>query len=680
YVFAATSTYLVTQTANLNGVTRLEGSATIKLTNSSSVKILLNGPLVSTAGPYSMGLFTSRNDDSEGTSIPGSSGVPSSTNAATYLEAAAAQTNAYQWLRFSYAGKAIRGANLTNGVWHSQFINCGTAVESTGSDPVRLRNVLIAQCTNGVVTTGSFSGEQLTVDQCATLLSGGGSSGTLTNSLLTAVGTLGNVSLDNSPQFSSGTGLYQTVAAGSYYLGSWTNICNTNINPALRQDLCRLTTYPPIQLPGTINSALVLSPQAQRGTGPLLPGYFYAPLDYLASNVVLKASLTLGSGVAVGTCGTYGFALQLGPLSYDDQQDSPGMMGTLGMGGDGVLLSEGTPLAMNVFTRARNVQEQALSLGGATLFQATNNSPQLGLRFTQVSLAQGVTGTFMEAYPPTQCFSNLFVRDCQWRGVYLLVVSSSDLDPGNPISATLTNNLLERCSFDFGHGYRGGTQNTNNLQVILRNNLFRQVALSLYYSLAPVNPGWQVQDNLFDLCGLTFVADYGSNYVTRSYNGFTTNTVNAFGGASNKINLLSDYQSGPLGDYYYPTNGGSYSLTNLINSGSTWATNVGLYHFTTTTNQVKEAGTKVDIGFHLVALGTNGLPVSTSGDGLGDYLKDSNGNGVYDSADMGNWKTNDTCGDGLNDYIKYWQGRNLRVKTTNDPNNLIQLNVYTPLK
>ena len=65
---------------------------------------------------------------------------------------------------------------------------------------------------------------------------------------------------------------------------------------------------------------------------------------------------------------------------------------------------------------------------------------------------------------------------------------------------------------------------------------------------------------------------------------------------------------------------------------------------------------------------------------LGDYFKDSNGNGVYDSMDIGNWKTNDTCGDGLSDYLKYLQGRNLRVKATNDTSNLIQLKVYTPLK
>ena len=677
YHFRSDITYFVSSVASMYGTTTVEGGTVLKFTNSPSVKLSLNGPLVCNTAGYKPATFTCRTDNTIGQMVAG--GTPTNYNGATFIDAAAGQSNAYKWLRFCYAGKGIRGLILTNGIWHSQFVRCGTAVESTGSNPVPLRNVLISQCTNAVVTTNSFSGEHLTVDQCSTLLSGTGSSGTLTNSLLTAIGTLGNVSLDSSPRFSSGTGLYQTVAAGNYYLGCWTNIGNTNINPALRQDLGRLTTDPPLLLPSTINSALTLSPEAQRGTGAPVPGYYYAPLDYLASNVVLTASLTLNNGVAVGVCGSYGFFLQLGPLSYNGQQGA-GPMGTLGMTGDGVVLSEGTPLSMNALTQTRNVQEQALSLGGSIVFQPTNTSPQLGLRFTEVSLAQGGLGTFLAAYPPTQCFSNLFVRDCPWRGVYLLASSISSLDPGNLSLVALTNNLLERCSLYFQNALSGANPYSNNLQVILRNNLFWQGALSLNYYVGPVNPTWQVQDDLFDLCGTTFWTDYGSGYVTRSYNGFTTNTVNALGGSSNKTNLVADYQTGPLGPYYYPTNGGSYSLTNLIDAASTWATNVGLYHFTTTTNQVKEAGTKVDIGFHLVALGTNGLPASASGDMLGDYFKDSNGNGVYDSADMGNWKTNDTCGDGISDYIKYLQGRNLRVKATNDPNNLIQLNVYTPLK
>src|SRR2546425_3362545 len=42
----------------------------------------------------------------------------------------------------------------------------------------------------------------------------------------------------------------------------------------------------------------------------------------------------------------------------------------------------------------------------------------------------------------------------------------------------------------------------------------------------------------------------------------------------------SDYQTGPLGSFYYPTTGSSTSLTNLFNVGSRLASAAGLYHFT----------------------------------------------------------------------------------------------------
>ncbi|MEI6786198.1 MAG: hypothetical protein WCQ21_35395, partial [Verrucomicrobiota bacterium] len=53
----------------------------------------------------------------------------------------------------------------------------------------------------------------------------------------------------------------------------------------------------------------------------------------------------------------------------------------------------------------------------------------------------------------------------------------------------------------------------------------------------------------------------------------------------------------------------------------------GLYHFTTTTNQVKEAGTKVDMGFHYIAVDASGIPIDSDGDGKPDYLEDVNGDG-----------------------------------------------------
>jgi len=76
-----------------------------------------------------------------------------------------------------------------------------------------------------------------------------------------------------------------------------------------------------------------------------------------------------------------------------------------------------------------------------------------------------------------------------------------------------------------------------------------------------------------------------------------------------------------LGAFYYPTNGSSTSLTNLFDAGSRNATNAGLYHFTTTTNQVKEATTTVDTGYHYVAVDANGNPIDTDSDGIPDYWK-----------------------------------------------------------
>jgi hypothetical protein len=118
---------------------------------------------------------------------------------------------------------------------------------------------------------------------------------------------------------------------------------------------------------------------------------------------------------------------------------------------------------------------------------------------------------------------------------------------------------------------------------------------------------------------------------------------------------LADYQTGALGPFYYPTNGGN--LSTLIHAGSTSATNLGLYHYTVTTNNVVEGTNTVSIGFHYVAVGTNGLPLDSNGNGIPDYLEDANGNGIYDSGDPGNWLP----------YVA-------------DTNGWVKLQVYTPMQ
>jgi hypothetical protein len=98
------------------------------------------------------------------------------------------------------------------------------------------------------------------------------------------------------------------------------------------------------------------------------------------------------------------------------------------------------------------------------------------------------------------------------------------------------------------------------------------------------------------------------------------------------------YQTSYLGSWYYPTNDGM--LSTLIDAGSRWATNAGLYHFCTTTNQVKEGATKVDIGCHFVAIDpSTGLPYDFDRDGIPDYIEDTNGDGFNDTGDLSDWKT-----------------------------------------
>jgi hypothetical protein len=52
---------------------------------------------------------------------------------------------------------------------------------------------------------------------------------------------------------------------------------------------------------------------------------------------------------------------------------------------------------------------------------------------------------------------------------------------------------------------------------------------------------------------------------------------------------------------------------------------------------VIEGNSKVDLGYHYVATDSNGNPLDTVGDGIPDYLADSNGDGVFDAGDLCNW-------------------------------------------
>jgi hypothetical protein len=81
-----------------------------------------------------------------------------------------------------------------------------------------------------------------------------------------------------------------------------------------------------------------------------------------------------------------------------------------------------------------------------------------------------------------------------------------------------------------------------------------------------------------------------------NYNAYETNYTRLAPTGTNDYILTSPmtYYGGTFGAYYQ-------SQTNLVDRGSTGATNLGLYHFTAQSSENKETNTIVDIGAHYAA-------------------------------------------------------------------------------
>jgi hypothetical protein len=257
----------------------------------------------------------------------------------------------------------------------------------------------------------------------------------------------------------------------------------------------------------------------------------------------------------------------------------------------------------------------------------------VSLRFTEIAAPGGATdlrsliGGCMDtgAYAVTP----VALSHCQLRGV---ILNQRSFVSGLVVS--LTNNVFEGGANFFEQGVNYYTFTPFTLTCY--NNLFTRGSLTLSYRTNTT--AWLLKDNLFDCASLSTM---GSG-MTVGFNGYRSG-LTSLGGTSNLLNLNLDWQTGALGRLYYPTNG--TNLSSLINAGSRTAASAGLYHGTTTTNQLKEAATTVDIGFHYLAVGADGQPLDTDGDGRADYLEDRNGNGAVDGGEA-SW-TNYTSFGGL---------------------------------
>ncbi len=613
YTFRRDTTYYVIGPVNLYGANILEGSAVLKFTNSvnpsanppigAGIYIVgSNAVLNCQTGPYRPAIFTAKDDDAVGAKIIGSTGMPTNYygGVGLYFDYSQSGTPAnIQNVRMSFLAGGI-GFNAGTGhiVSDVQIANCRSAF-LTYTNGCSLRNVLVEGGTNVFLNaSGTIHGENLTIYKPASFYGNSPATVYLTNSLV--VGVANGVSYSGVYNFTltNTFGVFETVGAGNCYLADdsfYRNAGTTNINSTLLSDLKKRTTYSPVRLTNQtifVNETLV--PQVQRDTDVPDLGYHYAPIDFIVWNLTVDNNVTLilTNGVAMACYNDVGINLSSGSA----------------------IVSSGTALAPNWFMRYSSVQEAPVSLGlggPSSAIIVLPGFPGIGTRGSfQFSDFACPAGGGCHLYSSNfWSFSSLTVQNCEfWSGQNCLNIASNSI-------VRLKNNLFNRSAI-----VAASAAPTSILS--LSNNLVWGTAAVLLSQ--PGNSVWTVFDNDFDSCSISnAVLTNGYNAYLNCSGRFSPTNANDIV----QVNGLA-YQSSFLGDYYQPTN----SL--LINSGSlTNAGLAGLYHFTTTTNQVKEGSSRLDMGYHYVAVGASGNPIDSNSNGIPDYLEDLNGNGLDDSGE-----------------------------------------------
>ncbi len=648
-VYSSDTTYFVSGSVVDSSTVTIE-SAVFKYPTNATSSLMLTGPLTLATTNYRPAVFTAGDDNTAGASLntniwSGYTGNPSGKyygNAALWLDTAA--NIALNNLRFCYARMAIEisadTASQSFALSHSQLVDCisgiyvsgGNGSGSGGSDSLNVsaNNCLMANVEYPFQTTGvilSGAARNCTIDSAIDFVEfASGTSGSfgVTNSILSEIaseGSLAAVSLSggyngfySSPAFGSyqtivSANPYQTAAAGNYYISPSSPLFTngtTNIGASLLTQLQSLTTQAPLVLTNWFVNNTTLTPYAQRDTaGPML-GYHYNPIDYIAACSVSNATLLLTNGVSVAYYDNLGLWLQDGAS----------------------LVSQGSPTQRNYLAYYGAVQEQPLNYWGAAnalaqslpICPAPFNSlaaPSISLRLTTLCAPTGQTNLF-ETSDSGQVISSLNLRDCEIYGSGAnWIMTESNHVP----AAALVNNVFHRVPFAVNSAARLAT--FNNLFYGTTNVSVTNTTIALR-SRDGISPNTN-EDNVFD--GVTASLDGAVGY-----NGYIHGATNTAFQATDLRTYIS-WLGGPLGNYYQPSN------SPFINAGSTSAASLGLYHYTVMTNllagcEIKETNSIVDLGVHYVAVDSNGVPISTPGDAIPDYLADANGDGLVESGEI----------------------------------------------
>ena len=627
-VFQGDATYHISGFVSVLGTVTIEGGAVLKFDSDWSTEIVASN-LVCRTGPYRPAILTSMSDDSVGETISGSSGTPGLGDA-IYLDLfESGQCSPINNLRFAYAGMAF--SDDTAAITNCQFLHCGQIVNlnSFAADASAvLDNVLISDLAGFFVYSPGTSTTYLnhvTLNNVLSQVTCGPLC--LTNCILCNVSGntfaarhasgshngFYNSTMVGDQAITNADYPFQTVGGGSFYLASasvFHGAGTTNVDPAARAELAPRTTYPPVVYANaTLSEAATLGPQAVRdNSGSPDLGYHYDPLDYVfGDSSVATANVTFTAGTAVGFY--YGSSDDLYALAL----------------GDSVTASfNGTATAPCRWARYSTVQEGngnwTLSswLGGIVGQSYSTAAPVVQMAFTGCHELAGEGNFFRDENA-------------------LLVVSASDSEfynggvSGYSVSYNLTNCLfvndqvglwenhdaanltLQNCTMIRGFLYAANTSG-GAWPVTIVNSAFDETLFYMDASGGPTN-GYYTDYNAF-LLDTNFNAALASTNQTAYLGGHEVIVTNSY-----------NWQHSWLGNYYLPPD------SPLIDAGSTTADQLGLYHFTTQTNQVPETNSVVDMGYHYVATDASGNPLDSNGDGIPDYLEDANGNGLVDNGE-----------------------------------------------
>ena len=641
FTFQGDTTYLVDGNFTLTGTTVIEGGAVIKADNNGQINIDASGNIVCKTAPYSPAVFTSLNDDATGegafTEDPYYNGNPSYTDVYCYLNLDCSNA-VLSNLRFHYAedGAVSAGGGIVSSdpdywpeqtldIWDSQFINMDCVIAAGNILNLNLHNVLFTsvgldgdQPIEFPYAGGVLTAEQCTFDLNYPLIYYDGSDPIytyVTNSIVTGsdlggatlVSSTGLVIADSGSYWTN----YQAVGGGSYYLATnsiFRSRGTTNISPFLLNEIRQKTTYPPVIIGttnsylGTISSPTIFTPHALRDTNanPDL-GYHYDPLDYIFVAAFADTTLAFEPGTAAA-------------WAYDAEISYGLVLRT-----NGSVNFMGTAEAPCHWTRFNTVQETYGSTSGyfdwspqsyqGGICSATPFTNSISAQFTICSMMAGEEGSVMQV---NDSASTLQLKNCEFWTCWISCPGNENIFNclfvnGTPLMGSSTwnstNFLMENCTV-----FRGLVYSGSEYPFTISNCAFDSTTINT--SLSGVN----------------------TNLVHCDYNSFLLNSNRTAIEGSHDVTVTNsyDWEAIRFGGYYLPTN------SPLIDKGSSSANLLGLYHFTTQTNQAIEGDSTVDIGYHYVATDGNGNPLDGNGDGVPDYIEDANGDGLVDNGET-NW-------------------------------------------